>query len=483
MAADGLYITPAHYFDLQGKTLRFTPSREGYVVATAKAKAMGELGTKLGRPDYPSIRSVGWRVPLPFEFPYAGVTQHEVFVNSAGNLTFERPEAQLYAERNTWPSGTVESVAGSLNDRASAGQEKMICVLWGLYSPDPLKSRILVRRAADELVVTWQVERYFWFGEAYRPLGPNVFQARLLPGGVIEFTYQQVAEKDGIVGLFYGGSEGVELATLKPGSADAPDPRLKIRSVAASFVGQTLRFTFQMESPVVRSVPEGTLWYRVFLKRGNSNCEVGFEVGRRSHAYFSRECTGVPGFKVDKDRLELYLSTFETDFGLGMRWSADVRWARGKGDDLEYRTGEDVLRFPASGLKETRFSTAKGFREGNVFEVFHYPRVSKSVFPHLRYIYQRSAPHDDMAVVLTDFRIDDLHNHQGSIGAGYNVAIQGIGSRPATLIPAAWKRWDRRNYRWPQARSTWDRVLMSFLPMATGTTTITPTRSDGWRMN
>jgi hypothetical protein len=248
LAADGL-ITPAHYFDLQGKTVRFTPSREGYIVATSKAKALGDLGTKLGRPDYPSIRSLGWRVPLPFEFPYAGVARHDVFVNSAGNLTFDRPEAYLYPERNTWPAGTVESVAGSLNDRASAGQEKMISVLWGLYAPDATKSGIFVRRAADEFVVTWQVERYIWFGEAYRPLGPNVFQARLQPDGAIEFTYQQVAEKDGIVGLFYGASEGVEFATLKPASPaleNAPDPRLAIRSVTASLSGRTLRFTFQM---------------------------------------------------------------------------------------------------------------------------------------------------------------------------------------------------------------------------------------------
>ena len=46
VAADGL-ITPAHYFDLQGKTLRFTPSRKGYLVAMSKAIALGDLGTKL----------------------------------------------------------------------------------------------------------------------------------------------------------------------------------------------------------------------------------------------------------------------------------------------------------------------------------------------------------------------------------------------------------------------------------------------------
>ena len=434
VAADAL-VTPAHYFDLQGKTLRFTPSGKGYELAASKARALGEWGTKLGKPDYQSLRSLGWRVPLPFEFPFAGSMQHELFVNSAGNITFERPESQLYLERDTWPDGTMNSVAGSINDRAAAGQEKMICVLWGLYSPNFSKNGIYVRRAADELVVTWQVERYLWFGEAYQPLGLNIFQARLLPSGTIEFTYQQVAEKDGITGLFYGGSDGIAFDALTPVSVDASDQSLKISSVSATLTGTTLRFTFQMAKPIVRSVPEGMLWYRVFLGQGPHSCEIGFEVGRKSRPYLLRDCTGVPGFKVNGDRLDLYVSTFEVQsvFGKGMRWSADVLRDAHQGANFQYSAGEDVFHLPLPVAPALHFATAKGYREGNLLEVFHYPQVSKSVFPHLRYIYQRVPPQDDMAVVLTDFRIDDLHNHQGSTGGGYNVAIRGIGNGPATV--------------------------------------------------
>ena len=438
VAADGL-ISPAHYFDLQGKTVRFTPSQQGYLVATSKAKPPGNPGTKLGRPDYPSIRSRGWRFPLPFDFPFAGATWREIFVNSAGNLTFERPEAQLYRERDTWPAGTVQSVAGSLNDRASAGQEKMICAFWGLNSPDPEKSRIFVRQSVSEFVVTWQVERYIWFGEGYRPLGPNVFQARLQPDGVIEFTFQQISEKDGITGVFYGGSDSPQLETLRPRSGEAPDPRLQIRSVSAARTGQTLRFTFEMANPVVTSVPEGVLWYRVFLDRGAHSCEIGLGVARGASPYFQRECTGVPGFKIDGSAIELYLTTFEADsvLGDGTRWNADVLWGRRPGGNLEYSAGSDRLPLPAQSLKAVHLAAAHGYQEGNIFEVFRYPGVSKSVFPHLRYIYRRFAPQDDLAAVLTDFRIDDLHNHQGSTGAGYNVAIQGIGARPAELFGRA----------------------------------------------
>lgn len=423
--ADGL-VAPAQYFDLAGKTLRFTPSSHGYLISTSKAHPLGDLGPQLKHPDFPSRRSFSWRIPLPFEFPFAGELRNELFVNSAGNLTFGRPEARLYPERDTWAGGTMQSVAGSLNDRSAAGQEKMICALWGLYSPDEAKSRIYVLRTATEFVVTWQVERYIWFGEGYTPLGPNVFQARLTPEGIIEFTYEKVSEKDGIVGLFTGAPEVAEFATLRPGEIEAPDARLQIDSVTAALTGSTLRFSFHMKSPILRDVPQGTLWYRVFLDRGSHSCEIGFSVSRTSQPYLLRECIGVPGFRVEDNQLDLYISTFEpaSALGPGTRWTSDILWARGKNDSLRYAAGSDLLRMPLQNAKPLRLT---GYREGNIFEVFHYPQINKSVLPDLRYIYQRFAPQDDMAVLLTDFRIDDLHNHQGSTGGGYKVPIQGIG--------------------------------------------------------
>src|SRR5262249_16844138 len=144
--------------------------------------------------------------------------------------------------------------------------------------------------------------------------------------------------------------------------------------------------------------------------RGSHSCEIGFEAARWSRPYLLRECTGVPGARVLENRLDLYITTFEADsvLGDGMRWTADVLWGGRQGPNLEYTAGEDAFRLPTLGR------TAKGPQEGNIFEVFHYPQVNKSVFPNLRYIYQRFEPQDDMAVILTDFRIDDLHNHQGS---------------------------------------------------------------------
>jgi hypothetical protein len=174
VAADGV-IAPARYFDLHGKTLRFTPSRRGYVLAASKAKSPGDLGTRLGWPDFRRApkypRSWSWRRSIPFGFPFEGSTWREVFVNSAGNLTFGRPEAELYQERETWPDGTMQALAGALNNRAAAGQEKMICALWGLYASR--RSLILTIVCPATLIARRKATHFFIFRFAIKWLGLN----------------------------------------------------------------------------------------------------------------------------------------------------------------------------------------------------------------------------------------------------------------------------------------------------------------------
>src|SRR5947209_8485981 len=106
-------IQPGHYFDLEGRTLHFKPERRGYSVSSSPARPVATVpGELLGKADYQFIRSWGYRKALPFPFAFGGKTWREVFVNGAGNLSFGRPEAELYPERDTWPDATMQSVAG-----------------------------------------------------------------------------------------------------------------------------------------------------------------------------------------------------------------------------------------------------------------------------------------------------------------------------------------------------------------------------------
>jgi len=70
---------------------------------------------------------------------------------------------------------------------------------------------IFTRSAHGSFVVTWHAVRYQSASEGYSPLGENTFQVRLERNGSIEFRYGDVAEKDGIVGVFCGPASAGKL--------------------------------------------------------------------------------------------------------------------------------------------------------------------------------------------------------------------------------------------------------------------------------
>src|SRR5690242_12563964 len=81
---------------------------------------------------------------------------------------------------------------------------------------------------------------------------------------------------------------------------------------------------------------------------------------------------------------------------------------------------------------------------GNVYEIFHYPFVSKARTVTFQEIYKRAPAEDDLAIALTDFRIDDIHNHGASNTAGgeygdpreiFNSPVLGQAAGPVYLGP------------------------------------------------
>lgn len=238
----------ANHFDLQHKRLRFTPRGPAeYNVRLDPFPGVIDRGAPLDKPSNP--RSYSWHARLPFPFAFAGKKWKEVTINLNGSLTFGGPETTGYPERDTWPDGTMRSLASAFDVRANTGERPMIVPLWGLNSAG--STQIFTRSARGAFAVTWHAVRYQSASEGYAPLGENTFQVRLERDGSIEFRYGDVAEKDGIVGVFCGPAvAGKLLDKLELPPTPGLPPHVDLRRAEVEDRGAGLRFLLTLAAVV-----------------------------------------------------------------------------------------------------------------------------------------------------------------------------------------------------------------------------------------
>lgn len=430
ISGDSLIQRPANYFNLEGKTVHFTRSGEtSYTAQVLPLDFQSNRGTQL---QYASATTTsyeyGWSIALPFTFPFAGQSWNSVFVNLNGNISFGASEGSTWPQRDPWPDGTMRSVAAVIDSRAGSGTERMIAAFWAIYSSQG--SAIYTNISPQGLVITWEVTRPIPYDTLYTPLGLNVFQAKLFPSGDIDLTYKQVPERDGIVGIFAGST--VNSIRLDHGEheREVPDPITNIASVDVYDAGTTLKFTITMTSDIPSSVPTGQLGYRVFFEHLGRQCQFGVNVSDAVRAWsFCSETPGVIGFQIEGKTLSLSLSKVLVENANNFSWAVDVVWwgTTRPFDSVASFDRMRVVNLAGSAPGVVDFSSASGNFSGNIFEVFHYPAYSKFIEESLRVIYQRFPPEDDIAIIFTDFRIDDLYS-QGPSTGGRNVPIQGIGA-------------------------------------------------------
>ena len=209
---------PANLFDLNERTLVFTPDgRGGYSRDVRSLEWEQTLGTDVTL-EWEKFQD-GVEVEFgDFEFDYAGRRWNSVFMSKHGLLTFGAP---LEYSKHFW------AWRAPMSERAEwLATTPTISALYkpafgGLYGRDPLASQF-VARFPDRVVVTWFASEY----DAYRvdvPDHAERFQTVLYADGAIQFNYGRITVRDGVVGLF---SDVVEKGDLIAFVADATDPGL-----------------------------------------------------------------------------------------------------------------------------------------------------------------------------------------------------------------------------------------------------------------
>ena len=176
--------TPANLFDLNERTLVFTPDGEGGYSHAVQPLAWEEhLGAEVADGTLIALES--------FAFDFAGQSWDSFHVSRHGLLTFGGP---LRDSGNRW-APMHEMVARFVGTPTISPLYKPWLGEWGEWAQH-------IARWPDRMVVTWITTDPFFYVHGVPPEKPARFQAVLRADGSIRFNYSDVAFGDGIVGLF-----------------------------------------------------------------------------------------------------------------------------------------------------------------------------------------------------------------------------------------------------------------------------------------
>ena len=180
----------ANLFDLVKHTLRFTPDGGGYRIEHPAFAWDADFGTQATP-----------RTPVPlhnFSFPFSGGKWETLTVDTTGSIGFG--------------AGVTIARFDQLQNaaRALVGRTSAICV----FMKPRLSGPHYVKELADRVVITWTltepvggIQDFTWTPTV------NRFQAVLSKDGTIQMSYDEVAAKDAIVGVYQTPREQGDAAT------------------------------------------------------------------------------------------------------------------------------------------------------------------------------------------------------------------------------------------------------------------------------
>ena len=247
-------------FDLNHRTIRFTPAGSGFRVENLPLQWDAEFGDEVKGSDV-TLRNV--------EFPFSGKTWDSFSVGGNGSIRFGGSATDAgaglgAADRNR---GDAAERLGGVQigrfDQLGEAAETLINTVPAMcvFMKPRMYGDRYTKELADRVVVTWDVtepwgniQDFTWSKTV------NRFQAVLHKDGTIDMSYDQLAAKDAIVGVYPLVSTGTEktVATIVGEENPALAPNLNLRNVKLAVVDDLfLRVTFETRGPVLREGDPG----------------------------------------------------------------------------------------------------------------------------------------------------------------------------------------------------------------------------------
>ena len=325
----------AKMFDLEKRTVRFSAVAGGYRVETAALRWDSEFGTEVTGPQV-SLKNFG--------FPFSGKTWDTLSVGTTGSIAFSAPPPTAPpGGRGAGAAGAQQGGAGGAGGGRGGGvtigrfdqlqeaartlvnAQPAICV----FMKPRMSGTRYVKELSDRVVVTWSltepaagIQDFTWVPTV------NRFQAVLFKDGAIEMSYEQLAARDAIVGIYPLVNAAAEnekpIATLKDDTRPTLPVHLDVTTVRLATVGGLyLKATFEIRGPA--------------LAEGNA------ELSR-----------AVYQIAVNKDKpAQLTLGGMTAD----LVWTIRGTTAGGRG---AVRGGTGTTRYASSGLGVSPAVTVKG---------------------------------------------------------------------------------------------------------------------------
>jgi hypothetical protein len=289
-------IAPERLFDLDHRTLRFTPDGSGYRVENVALVWDSDFGPELsggGRGDPRGILpgGAGGTVALKnFTFPFSGKNWDTLNV-ATGAVMFHGVQGGRGGGRAGGPPAGNRTGAG-LSTRSGFPLQRyptlqtegrtFINSIPGIaaFVKTTLSGPRYAKELADRAVVTWTLTEVTTGTQAFSWTPTvNRIQAVLHKDGVIELSYNDVSSRDAIVGVFPMVTAGVEktLTTVSDAEDAAVAANLDVKNVTLAVVdGLFLKATIETRGAVL---PDGDptlngVTYRVAFDKGKPSTDL-----------------------------------------------------------------------------------------------------------------------------------------------------------------------------------------------------------------
>ena len=452
---------PPNLFDLNGRSLVFTPDGHGRYSRAVRPLAWEE-------PIGPSVTD-GDEIALEgFVFDFAGRRWDSFHVSRHGLLTFGAPLAYNYQDNDN-RFNTMREIASKFVD---------VPTISALFKPrfggswtgnDPLASQHVAHRD-DRVVVTWfAADEWGYYPGGIRPsTADNRYQAVLHADGAIAFNYQKITVGDGIVGLF----DAAEIAKghLIAGLPDPTDPELPGHldlldaALYATNADSNVILEFTLREPIPEPGAGDRYSYRLHFDTDEpywnhpldwSDEDVTWQIDVGSGGEYVARGDGVQGLLAGDGETRIALLADPAVLGgdggristmvvAGAAHFRDDQWVQG---DYDSRAMFEFV-LDVGGTREVDLSQSDGEFSERQSEIFHYRGPPDLADVSCRVLDALGGDYD-LLVFHSEFRVDG-NQEGGSPWRSYGDNATGTGRQHHSSAPCGGLR-----FRGHFARPDW----------------------------